>query len=350
MKKILSIILIFSLAVSCLPTINIFAQSENEQNNSSSSNIDNLWESSEIRKIKLGKKLNYNMMLKIGKQCEVIGSDGSKFYQKNVRIAGLFFKRKDKKSVISNEFEVKFCYNGVSAWVEDINKDIKANAISVPHSKFKVSTCEKVLNSDNQCIVSEQLSVFKKKTNQTKKKWKDADNLHIDAVCSPNGEIIFNSKDYRKTLSLVNEVSEKNVSLENKVIRKVIEVDKQTTKSKDRKDSTDDTYNYITREMRIIYTNLSGKVLSKAIIEANFRYNKVSKEVECLSTSHANVISSKDDNLKSFMRTGNRTKNSGGAYGEIKFTHNTGYLKENFEETIIISCNSDGIITSEIKY
>ena len=114
--------------------------------------------------------------------------------------------------------------------------------------------------------------------------------------------------------------------------------------------TSDDTYNYVTRQMKIFYTDLSGKILSRAIIEANFRYNKVSGEVECLSTSHANVLNTKHYNLKSFMRTGNRTKNSGGAYGEIDLIHDNGCLKENFEETITITCDSEGNIQSEINY
>lgn len=351
MKKLLSILLILSLTASWIPAINVFAAPKTEQNFFNKKDDGDMWDFSEIRKMKLGKSLNYNVILKTEKPHEATDSNGNKFYQKKVRVAGLFFKNdEDKENAITNEFEVNFSYNGSVAWINDINKDIKASITSIPKSKFKGSTCEKILNSDNQCIVSERINVFKKKTNKAKKKWKDADNLHIDAVCSPTGEIAFYSKDYRKTQSLVKEVSETSALLENKVIRKVVEMNKLTTANKDGKSPSDDNYNYITREMKIIYTDLSGKVLSKGIIEANFRYNKSSKEVECLSTSHTNVISSKDDNLKAFMRTGNRTKNFGGAYGEIRFTHDTGYLKENFEETIIISCDSDGVIKSEINY
>lgn len=350
MKKIFSILLIGSLALSSLSTINIYADSSIEPNTPISKEDYCLWETLEIRKMKLGKKLNYNVILKTGTPCEVTDSNGNKFYQKKIRVAGLFFKNEDKENVISNEFEVKFSYNGVSAWIDDIDKDIKSNVTSIPHSKFKGSTCEKIFNSDSQCIVSEQINVFKKKSNSAKKKWKDADNLHIDAVCSPSGEITFNSKDYQKTQSLVNEVSEKSASLENKVIRKVVEVDRQINVNKNSDSSSDDKYNYITRQMKITYTDLSGKIISSAVIEANFRYNPASKEVECLSTSHANVISSQYDKISSFMRTGNRTKNLGGAYGQIEFKHDTGYLKEKFKETITITCDSNGSITSEINY
>ncbi len=350
MKKIFSILLIWSLALSGLSTINIYADSTIEPNTPITKEDDCFWETFEIRKMKLGKKLNYNVILKTATPCEVTDNNGNKFYQKRVRIAGLFFKSKDKKNVISNEFEVKFSYNGVSAWIDDTNKDIKASATSIPHSKFKGSTCEKVLNSDTQCIVSEQINVFKKKTNRAKKKWKDADNLHIDAVCSPSGEITFNSKDHQKAQSLVNEVSEKNASLENKVIRKIVEVDRQLNINKNNESPFDDKYNYITRQMKITYTDLSGKIISRAVIEANFRYNPASKEVECLSTSHTNVISSKDDNLQAFMRVGNRTKNCGGAYGKVKFKHHSGNLKEKFKETITITCDPNGNITSEINY
>ena len=349
MKKIFSILLILSFAISYLPVVNVFAETETSSKISDNSGNKSIWETSEVRKIKLGKKLDYSVTLKTSKPYEVTANDGQKFYQKKIKASGRF-NSEDKEKTITNEFEVTFSYDGTSAWIEDIDKDIKASATSISHSKFKGSTCEKILKSGSQCIVSEQISVFKKKTNRAKKKWKDADNLHIDAVCNPNGDIVFNSKDHCKKPYFSGKATEKSTLLEDKVIRKVVEVDNKITKNKDGKFPSDDTYNYVTRQMKIFYTDLSGNVLSRAVIEANFRYNKVSGEVECLSTSHANVFGSNDDHLKAFMRTGNRTKNFGGAYGEIKFTHHSGYLKESFEETITITCDSNGIITSEINY
>lgn len=108
-------------------------------------------------------------------------------------------------------------------------------------------------------------------------------------------------------------------------------------------DLKDSSYKYVTVRMNFTYfSNVINKVLAVASLESNFRYNSVTKQAECLSTSRGNVLNDKDCVLSIFARRANRNTEVGASVAEIKFTNKGKPYEKNVYR---ISCDYMGNIT-----
>ena len=129
--------------------------------------------------------------------------------------------------------------------------------------------------------------------------------------------------------------------LKKRLIREVTERDKEYIRDSESK--TDDEYRYITREIYLAYKDDKGNLLADSTIQANFRYNIETHEVQCLSTSNEE----KNGKIDVSMRTGNETRTYGGAYGAIKVKYDSGTISKTFGEALIIKCDSRGKIITQ---
>ena len=91
------------------------------------------------------------------------------------------------------------------------------------------------------------------------------------------------------------------------------------------------------------------KLCLKLEMESNFRFNKATHEVECVSTSHRETDYDDYWEVYSvFLRSGDETKNKGGAYGIIGLENNVNAKCEDYEENISVKCDKTGNITSDV--
>ena len=105
----------------------------------------------------------------------------------------------------------------------------------------------------------------------------------------------------------------------------------------------DSSYKYVTVRMNFTYfSNVINKVLAVASLESNFRYNSVTKQAECLSTSRGNVLNDKDCVLSIFARRANHNTEVGGSVAEVKFTNKGKPYEKNVYR---VSCDYMGNIT-----
>lgn len=91
------------------------------------------------------------------------------------------------------------------------------------------------------------------------------------------------------------------------------------------------------------YKDDEGNLLADSNIQANFRYNVETHEVQCLSTSNEE----QNGKIDVSMRTGNETRTYGGAYGVIKLKDVPSTISKTFEEAIIVKCDSRGKIVTQ---
>jgi hypothetical protein len=88
------------------------------------------------------------------------------------------------------------------------------------------------------------------------------------------------------------------------------------------KDLKDFPYKYITVHKDFTYFNsTTNKILGVAIIESNFRYNTVTRQAECLSTSRGSVINDQSCTLSVCSRKANLRTDLGNSSAEVKFAN-----------------------------
>lgn len=258
-------------------------------------------------------------------------------FYKIIIIRNTFSLSDTQKCISESKAYVNFGYDGKNVKIHD------GGPLIIPlfndNKNFKVSSSEETYSSFDQSIVSQSFSVYKRKT--AIDNWKKFDEFHLDVICTPDGQIGFNIKSFeddqeKKVLTGINETK-----LKNGMQREVTEYD---IKYSDNSDSiyNNDHYDYITREIHVLYKDKDGDVAAYSIIRANFRYNKDTYEVKCLSTSHEEKIGK--EKIKVKMRTGNETRTYAGAYGKLKLERIMGI---DCNDNLFIKCTSNGSVISQ---
>lgn len=341
MKKKLSFILFLVIAFTMVSCQNAFA------------GVSSTWEDSEIRNIYISDGVSFEGTFNAGKEMKTILPTGETQYTKKANIKGEFRKAPGNEIILGGDLEVTFKYNNVDVWVENPQTDILKNNYEVSGPKWKVTSNEEVYVSPGQCIVSEQTSLYKKAGwFNIRKSWNSVGNFHTDIVCSANGEIKFNSESLGKSANgefVLKNVFSGEKCLQDDITRKTNIVDEicplnqvcQTNSDKDK-------YNYITRQIESSYFDSANNLIASVIMQVNFRYNTKTKEVECISTSHKENVTSGKNAIDVYLRTGDKTRNHGGAYGKIKVDYNTQGKSGDIEESLVVNCDYNGNITINI--
>ncbi|MDQ5983810.1 MAG: hypothetical protein RUMPE_00839 [Eubacteriales bacterium SKADARSKE-1] len=335
MKKTLSFIFVILIAFTMQPSQRVFADGED------------VWQDSEIRSIYISEGVSFEGAFNIGQEAKTVLPNGESEYTKKANIKGEFIKNPGNEIILSENLDVTFKYNNVEAWIEDPKVDIVKSNHSVSGPKWKVTSNDEVYVSPGQCIVSEQLALSRKaRWFNIRKSWDNVGNFHADVVCSANGEIKFNTESLGRSISgnfILKNVSDEERFLQDVMSRKTSIVDEVCALNpEDQNDK--DKYNYVTRRIEITYLDPMKNHIATALIQVNFRYNTKTKEVECISTSHKEGSVSNKNSIEVYLRTGDKTRNYGGAYGEIKVNYNNIDIEEGFTA----SCNYNGNITNQI--
>ena len=346
MKKVLSLLFSF-LFVICNLSIVSFAN-EDEENITKLLKEQNVnWETKGEKRVNLSNGISYDLSFYISEELPNVNNENNGKYKK-VLLAGSFYDEEKNKLNLDNYLEVKFKYDGKSVIIEDPENDIihlpKVNEVK----RLKVVEKTEIYTSPNQCILSNQTDINKKrKWYDFRKTWENLDNFHVDIVCSNNGEVKVNFESLSDMPGQdfdVNNISNRSAALSQNITRVVNVSDKIYKQSNDEKDK----YEYKTRTIEIKYM-YEDKLCLKLEIEANFRFNRATNEVECISTSHRETELDDDLEVYSvFLRSGDETKNKGGAYCVIELANDADSEIDDLEENISVKCDNSGEITSEV--
>lgn len=362
MKKVLSIVFSFILAI-CSISCNSFANSEESFPKLILEDFTKLiqgdfmklvqnekkWENKGERIVNLSYGMTYNLKFYVSEEYEENQSDKDSYKCKTVVLTGKFYDANKNKLDLDHYLEVKFKFDGNTAMIEDPEKDI----ISMPKinetKKLRTSEQLDIYTAPNQCILSNKIEINKKrKWYDLRKTWRNIDDFHADIVCSNDGKITLNFQSIEDLPGQdfsINQISDESTKLSHGVTRRVVVLDKVYKQD----NAESDAYEYKTRTIEISYLNKDNKLCLNLGIDANFRYNKATNEVECVSTAYRETDLDDDWEVDSaFFRSGNETKNKGGAYGIINIENSLSYLGEEFEENISIKCDKNGTISNDV--
>lgn len=267
-------------------------------------------------------------------------SNGKELYRKKVELKNDFFVAENNEYISEILLCFYFVYNNDEVYLEDkgLMKDNTHNS----NKCWKITSSEEIYTAPEQCIVSQRVGIYNRDSSM--QNLENTDEFHIDIICATDGEVFSNIKDTKISLNDGEKVSETTVKtekLKKKLIREVSERDKEYIKDVEGK--YNDKYRYITREIYLAYKDDEGNLLADSTIQANFRYNIETHEVQCLSTSNEE----QNGKIDVRMRTGNETRTYSGAYGAIKLKYGSGTISKNFEEAVIIKCDSRGKIITQ---
>ncbi len=266
--------------------------------------------------------------------------DGQSDYRRKVEIKNDFFVKGDKKCISTNLLSFYFSYNNNGVSVD--GNQIMVNQDDDLTKRWKTSSSEEIYNTHGQSIVSQRIGIYNRET--LINDFENTDAFHIDVICSKSGEVTFNIKSLDGEQNDVLNVSNFTVQQE-KLKKKLSRMwsEKTLVNAHDLQNSEDDLYRYITKEFHVVYTNHENKILGETTVQACFRYNKNTREVQCLSTSHEE----NSNKINVYMRSGNETRTYGGAYGEIKVKYPSGGIQKTYKEVLIIKCDSNGDVVSK---
>lgn len=348
MKKVLSLLFSFLFVIFNF-SIASFAKENDDTIVKLLKNQNVTWQSKGKKLIYLSDGISYDLGYFISEDLSENKEEENNYKYKKVLLAGCFYDEEKNNLNLDNYLEVKFRYDGKSAIVVDPEKDITHFPKVNQFKKLKVIEKTDIYTSPNQCIVSNQTNLNKKrKWYDLRKTWDNLDNFNIDIVCSNNGEIKINLESFSTPSTedfYINSISSRSELLNHNITRTVNISDKIYKQ----KDAEPDKYEYKSRIIEIDYLNAENKLCLKLEIEANFRFNRATNEVECVSTSHRETSLDDDFEVYSiFLRSGDETKNKGGAYCVIELADNTSAISYDLEENISFKCDKIGKITSEI--
>lgn len=269
-----------------------------------------------------------------------LDSNGKELYRKKVEVKNDFFLTNNDDYISGNLLCFYFIYNkdGVSLEDNGVMKDETYNF----DKNWKTTSSEEIYKALGQCIVSQRVGIYNR--DMSLKNLENTAEFHMDIICTSDGDVSFNIKDKRISLNDSEKVSEtivKTEKLKKRLIREVSERDKEYIKDSESK--VNDKYRYITREIYLVYKDNEGKLLADSTIQANFRYNIETREVQCLSTSSEE----QNGKIDVSMRTGNETRTYGGAYGAIKIKYPSSTISKTFGEALIIKCDSNGKVLTQ---
>ena len=269
-----------------------------------------------------------------------LDASGNETYRKKIEIKNDFFLSENNDYISGNFLSFYFIYNNNDVTIDEkgLMKDVTYNF----NNYWEITACEEVYTSKEQCIISQRVGMYKR--DSSLHNLENTDEFHIDVICSTKGEVIFNIKSLDTSPKDEEKISEPLVNttkINKKLFREVSEKDIEYIS--DLNNSTSDRYRYISRNIHVIYKDSKGNLYADAVIQATFRYNIETREVQCLSTSNEE----KNGEIDVLMRTGNETRTYGGAYGEIKVKDPNSIFGKNHKESIIIKCDSEGKITTQ---
>lgn len=352
MKKVLSLLFSFLFAICSLTIVSFSSDNQNLTKLLEDQNTN--WQTKGEKCVNLSDGITYNIKFFISEDlpcdCTHNNTCDINCKCKKVLLSGEFYDEEKNKLKLDNYLEIKFKYDGNSAIIEDPENDIIHYPKINETKRLKVIEKTDIYTSPNQCILSNQTDIYKKrKWYDFRKTWDNLDNFHTDIVCSNNGEIKTNfeslsvmpGQDFQIT-PVSNEVG----LLKHNITRTVNVSDKIYKQNND----SNDKYEYKTRLIEIEYLDKENKPCLKLDIEANFRFNKATHEVECISTAHKETELDDDWEVYSvFLRSGDETKNKGGAYGVIGFENTRIATCEDYKENITVKCDKNGDVTSSVE-
>ena len=188
MKKVLSIILCSCLIGICMTCVSYAVDSEK-----ACTNQEIVWKDVGNKSVHLSNDIMYDVGFYVSEPFKK-EENASESYKK-AKLVGKFYSNGKKEINLKNSLEVTFKYDGQNACVENSDKDIVQTASINTSDKLKTTTKNEVYVSPNQCIVSSQTELYKKrKWYDFRKTWGSLDNFHTDIVCSSDGNIDFNCK------------------------------------------------------------------------------------------------------------------------------------------------------------
>ncbi len=332
MRRWLTLLIGLGLFVNVLPTSVAFAKDDISECSSACTKVN------KVKKVIPGSMTDCNCIINVDDPLEIRTNEGRTEYIRKVEINNSFFIKGSKTYISGNILNIYFQYDNKSVSL----KNDKVKVFPGYNEKcWKVSSSEETYIAPKQCIASQKNYMYNRKNPQSK--WENADEFHVDIMCSENGALKFNIKSIDNDAAnetKVSQVSQGDKKLKKGLQRCIVESNEEYTN--DLSGNTDDKYKYITRVVNITYKDSDG-ALANVIIRANFRYNISTNEVQCLSTSYKENYGKININI----RTVNETRTYGGACGEIKLRYISGCSISDYEETLIIKCDSKGNIISK---
>ena len=350
-RKIAAFILSFSMVCAiAAPSWSTIATTNKSNHSTSSKSSDQKidWKNAKTVYLNISSDLKFEGTLSVSDEFESNCSLDKKEFYKKAKLSGMFLNSSKNESILTNALEVTFKYDKEKAYIENPKSDVLKTIYSSNESTWKVSSKEEVFCAPTQCIVSQQSNIYQKTSwYNLKRSWDYYDNFHIDLLCSPSGEIDFNIKSSphlsNDSFSLTT-VSTSHKELGNGIIRQ--------EKIKDylyNKNEKNDKYNYVTRKVELVYKNSLGNNIAVVKLESNFRYNKITKESECLSTIHREAVVCEDDCIDVHSRTGNETRSKGGSYTTINLEHLINDDACDFDSIVKTTCDFDGNLVTEMN-
>lgn len=264
--------------------------------------------------------------------------NGKESFRKKIEIKNDFFLTESQEYMSGNLLCFYFVFDNEVASLEN-DRIIKDKTYSF-NKYWKTTSSEEIYKSSEQCIVSQRVGIYNRDT--TLQGLKNTDEFHIDIICTNTGEISFNIKSEKNSLNKNEKQLEAKTKIEkiNKnLIREVSE--KDIVCIDDLNSKNNNRYRYITREIYVAYKDGDGDLIADTTIQANFRYNIDTHEVQCLSTSNEEH----KEEIDVTMRSGNETRTYAGAYGLIKLK--PGVMRKSFEEALVVKCDSKGEILTK---
>lgn len=306
------------------------------------------WKNAKTVYLNISSDIKFEGTLSTSDEFESTCAQDKKEFYKKAKFSGIFLNSSSNEAILTNGLEITFKYDKEKAYIDNSKSDVLKTIYSSNESKWKISSKEEIFCAPTQCIVSQQSNIYQKTSwYNLKRSWDYYDNFHIDILCSPTGEIDFNIKSSphlsNDSFSLTN-VSTNHKELDNGIIRQ--------EKIKDyvyNKNETSDKYNYLTRKIELLYKNSLGNNIAVVKLESNFRYNKMTKEAECLSTIHREAVICEDDSIYVHSRTGNETRSKGGSYTTIDLEHLINDDECDFDSIVKTTCDFDGNLVTEIN-
>ena len=265
--------------------------------------------------------------------------NGQSEHRKKVEVKISFFRKEDEKCISSNLLSFYFTYNGTNAAVDE--NQLMVTQEDDLTKRWKTSSSEEIYVASGQSVVSQRIGIYNRGT--VFNDFKNTDEFHVDVICSKTGDVTFNIKSMDELQ--VDDLRVSGLSVKKEQVKKKLNrvVSEKTIENiRDLRTTEDDLYRYNTKEFHIVYTDQDDKVLGDSTIQVCIRYNKSTHEVQCLSTSHAE----KSKDIDVYMRSGNETRTSGGAYGTIKIKYTSKGVKKTHREVLAIKCDYNGNITN----
>lgn len=269
-------------------------------------------------------------------------------FKKTVTINFVFSD--NDKEVIKHTTKITFTYDKKDfVKIAECKKDV-THETTVANKTWQSNHNWEILPSENECTVSDMCTIYKKSDTLMPGPKKYFDSDYIDITCTKDGKI-------RANTEICNQITTKGEIDFGKTIEKAAtktfdNLPDGITKKAILKhfdyvyDNIDDsnTYKYKTVRHEQEYRDKNGILIASAYMDANFRFNKKTKEARCISTSTCIWTANKDNQITVTGRTLNMTHEKGAGFGEVVYSLNSKIIDKC---KLIIMCDYNGQIALE---